>query len=52
MTPTPEQTRKCANCMWWKDPIADLSAGLCIRWMDVTGPDQVCGSFRMKEPGQ
>lgn len=63
MTDTPEQTRKCSNCMWW---IAD-----CNAWGECRGgpptprfaPQEVgqwpwtmqndwCGSFRMKEPGQ
>jgi hypothetical protein len=60
MTPHPEQTRKCSNCMWWK-PIITVRGeqGECVggppfrdfQW-PLTSSANWCGSFRMKEPGQ
>lgn len=64
MTPTPEQTRKCSNCMWWKrDGGESCVVGLCFgappvrstcggAGRAVTHASDWCGSFRMKEPGQ
>jgi hypothetical protein len=65
MTLTPEQTRKCSNCMWWAAKYRHLATAAECRgspphpapgvngyaWPTV-GPDLWCGSFRMKEPGQ
>jgi len=68
MTDTPEQTRKCSNCMWWDDEPPRPGLGMCRgappQFVYLAGrPDPEphwpttayndwCGSFRMKEPGQ
>ena len=64
MTPTPEQTRKCSNCMWWElwelysDGFTEGAVGVCrgapptSNIFPHTRADDWCGSFRMKEPGQ
>jgi hypothetical protein len=66
MTDTPEQSRKCSNCMWWVLPINDgygmlgqcrgappnaREDGRLGVWPSTYGTG-FCGSFRMKEPGQ
>ena len=63
---TNHQTRKCGNCMWWShiEGIVSEQLGGCrgapphvndhdnyARW-PVTGENDWCGAFRMKEPGQ
>ena len=64
MTDTPEQTRKCSNCMWWDENPLVPDLGECRgapphpspdgygHFFPKTDWDDWCGSFRMKEPGQ
>jgi|694.fasta_scaffold86090_1 hypothetical protein len=65
MTDTPEQSRKCSNCMWMhrspglSDDEGECRAGPPERVEYARGhawpwtySDAWCGSFRMKEPGQ
>jgi len=57
MTPHPEQTRKCSNCMWWWNSVEGARNGECrgsppiadYTWRRSRDIDW-CSSFRMKEP--
>lgn len=63
-SPTPEQARKCSNCMWWTyqaerwgvcrgaPPQLSLVNGAFGTLWPETDAFDWCGSFRMKEPTQ